>query len=163
MDNNETKTTKSKSTGSSTRRASSSSSSTSTRKTTSSTKSTGTKSTSTKTGGTTKSSTSRRAGGASGMTGTTVTPLSAEEKLKKSMKGLSHMGGGGGGGLNIDTGITLNTDDKVERKKVGGVVLDVETIQDANKQKLQTSNKRRNVVACNIIGISGGCCYWLYQ
>ena len=132
MDNNETKTTKSNSTGSSTRRASSSSSSTSTRKSTSSTGAT--------------NSTTRRAGGATGVTGTTATPLSAEEKLKKSMKGLSHMGGVGGGGLNLDTGAGLSVDDKAVRKKVGGVVLDMETIQDANKQKLQTSNKRRNVV-----------------
>lgn len=69
--------------------------------------------------------------------------MSAEEKLQKSMKGLSHMGGGGGGlGLNSDITKEKNT----TRKKVGGVVLDMETIQDANKHKLHTKGKRNSVV-----------------
>ena len=75
-------------------------------------------------------------------------PMSAEEKLKKSMKGLSHMGGGGGG-LNLDTSAEVTN--TTERKKVGGVVLDVGTIQDANKQKLQTKGRRNTVIIVVLI------------
>ena len=101
--------------------------------------STASKASSSKTG-TAKSTTSR--------TGTrkttTTTPPSAEEKLKKSMKGLSYMGGGSGGSL--DTGAKLDTKEKTERKKVGGVVLDLDTIADANKQKFDTKGRRNNVI-----------------
>ena len=70
---------------------------------------------------------------------------SAEEKLKRSMKGLSHTGSGGGGiGLTTSTQITKSKNS--ERKKVGGVVLDMETIQGAHKQKFETKGRRNNVV-----------------
>ncbi|MBQ8522501.1 MAG: hypothetical protein IJ458_02415 [Clostridia bacterium] len=74
-------------------------------------------------------------------------PMSAEEKLKKSMRGLSHMGGSSG--LNLDSSSRVDTKTKSSsssRKKVGGVVLDLETIQDATKQKLQTKGRRNNVI-----------------
>ncbi len=74
---------------------------------------------------------------------TTTRSTSAEDKLKKSMKGLSHMGGVGGG-LNLDT--STESKNSTERKKVGGVVLDVGTIQDASKQRLQTKGRRNTVV-----------------
>lgn len=85
---------------------------------------------------------------------TKSTGISAEEKLKRSLKSLSHTSGGGGniGGSSIDlnsvkskTKTTQSTTDKT-RRKVGGVVLDEATIKDANKQQLQTKSKRNNVV-----------------
>ena len=89
-------------------------------------------------------------------------PLSAEEKLKKSLKSLSHTGGGGTGLKSSSTGgvkSTRSTSSKSgggtkatdQRKKVGGVVLDVETIQDASKQKLHKSNRRNNVIILTLV------------
>lgn len=73
-------------------------------------------------------------------------PMSAEEKLRKGMKGLSHMSGGSGG-LNLNANINLDKgDSSAVRKKVGGVVLDMETIQDAHKQKFETKGRRNNVI-----------------
>lgn len=72
-------------------------------------------------------------------------PMSAEEKLKRSMKGLSHIGGGSG--LNINSSSTsTQSANSSSRKKVGGVVLDVGTIQDAHKQKFETKGRRNNVI-----------------
>ena len=70
--------------------------------------------------------------------------ISAEEKLRKSLKNLSYTSGGA---TNISSSPTTkaSTAKKDTRKKVGGVVLDVETIQDATKQKLETRGKRNNV------------------
>lgn len=78
--------------------------------------------------------------------------LSAEEKLERSLKNLSHTS-------STSTNTRLNnyasnsykktkstSTRGTSRKKVGGVVLDVETIQDANKQKFETKTKRNNVV-----------------
>ena len=74
---------------------------------------------------------------------------SAEDKLKKSMKTLSYTGGGTGGSTPIRVTnrptSTQNTS-KEDRKKVGGVVLDVETIQGASKQKFETRGRRNNVI-----------------
>lgn len=70
--------------------------------------------------------------------------MSAEEKLKKSLKNLSYTSGGS---TNISSTPTKTSTygKKEERKKVGGVVLDVETIQGATKQKLETRGRRNNV------------------
>ena len=78
---------------------------------------------------------------------TASTPISAEEKLKKSMKGLSHMGGGVSAGLSSTIGETKSKKSSAnERKKVGGVVLDMDTIKDANKQKFETKGRSNNVI-----------------
>ncbi len=74
--------------------------------------------------------------------------LSAEDKLKRSLKNLSHTGGMGGGDLNrssLNSSYTKSSIDS-SRKKVGGVVLDIETIEDATKQKLDTRGKRNNII-----------------
>ena len=76
--------------------------------------------------------------------GTRPSPMSAEEKLKRSLKGLSYTGSGA-------TGSSLNRVpqgkvDKNQRKKVGGIVLDIDTIEDANKQKFETKGRRNNVI-----------------
>ena len=78
--------------------------------------------------------------------------LTAEEKLKKSLKSLSHTSGGMGGAeldgssLNIGSSIKSSSKADASRKKVGGVVLDLETIEGATKQKLETRGKRNNVI-----------------
>ena len=77
------------------------------------------------------------------------TRLSAEDKLKKSMKNLSYTSGGfGSGELNRSTLNTRSTKQAVDpsRKKVGGVILDLETIEDATKQKFETRGKRNNII-----------------
>lgn len=79
----------------------------------------------------------------SGATARSSTPMSAEDKLKRSMKGLSYTGSGSSGlGANAEA----EKSKADARKKVGGVVLDMETIQDANKQKLQTKGRRNGVI-----------------
>lgn len=75
--------------------------------------------------------------------------LSAEDRLKKSMKSLSHTSGGFGGGELSKSGLgTKSYSAKADptRKKVGGVVLDIETIEDATKQKFETRGRRNNVI-----------------
>lgn len=77
--------------------------------------------------------------------------MSAEEKLKRSIKNLSYTSGGTG---SMDLGSTAKSakssmttaSNDTTRRKVGGVVLDVDTIQDATKQQLQTKTKRNNVI-----------------
>lgn len=125
-----------------------------TKKTTRSTSSVGrsTKSSTTKSTETTKRSTTSKS--STRTTGTSKTaPASAKEKLEKSLKGLSFVGSGAGSSK-IDAGANLNlsTDDK-SRKKVGGVVLDMETIQDANKQKLSGKGNRRNVAIIIVLSV----------
>jgi hypothetical protein len=81
---------------------------------------------------------------------------SAEDKLKKSLKSLSYTSGTSGGSTSRKTTKSTTTSSskttaskgttKEARKKVGGVVLDVETIQDASKQKFETRGKRNNVI-----------------
>lgn len=80
--------------------------------------------------------------------------ISAEEKLKRSLKGLSHTNGGSGG-LNLNSSSSLNysksrlkDNAQTTRKKVGGVVLDLDTIEDATRQKLDSKSKgrRKNVI-----------------
>ena len=72
------------------------------------------------------------------------TPMSAEEKLKRGLKGLSHMGGGAMGSSLNQT--SQSKADGAQRKKVGGVVLDLETIEDVNKQSYASKTKRNNVI-----------------
>lgn len=75
--------------------------------------------------------------------------LTAEEKLKKSIKSLSHTSGGLGGGELSKSSLTnksSSTKADIGRKKVGGVVLDIETIEDATKQKFETRGKRNNII-----------------
>jgi len=73
--------------------------------------------------------------------------MSAEDKLKRSEKTLSHASGGMGGvGTKSPLSSMSKSSSKVERKKVGGVVLDLETIEDATKQKFETRGRRNNVI-----------------
>ncbi|MBO5910258.1 MAG: hypothetical protein J6Q15_01980, partial [Clostridia bacterium] len=72
-------------------------------------------------------------------------PMSAEEKLKRSMKGLSYTGSSATGSK-LSAESNTKTQKASSRKKVGGVVLDLDTIQDANKQKLETKGRRNNVI-----------------
>lgn len=89
----------------------------------------------------------KKAGGVSN----SPSKMSAEEKLKRSIKNLSYTSGGTG---SMDLGSTskstksstATTSSEKTRRKVGGVVLDVDTIQDATKQQLQTKTKRNNVI-----------------
>ena len=76
-------------------------------------------------------------------------PMTAEEKLKRSMRGLSYTSSGIGG---INNNSNVADSKGSARKKVGGVVLDLETIQGANKQKLETKG-RRNGVAIMILSL----------
>jgi len=76
---------------------------------------------------------------------------SAEDRFNKSFKNLAYTSGGGGGALNMASSSSSQGKHNAHshtpsRKKVGGVVLDMETIQDANKQRLEKSNKRNNVI-----------------
>lgn len=73
--------------------------------------------------------------------------MSPEEKLAKTSRNLSHMSGGGAGNSNIDLSkYTQKANATQQRKKVGGVVLDVDTIQDVNNQKINTRDKRNKVI-----------------
>ncbi|MBO5910369.1 MAG: hypothetical protein J6Q15_02545, partial [Clostridia bacterium] len=73
-----------------------------------------------------------------------ATRMSAEDKLKKSIKNLSYTSSGTS---SVDVAKEKPTASKTtSRKKVGGVVLDVETIQDATKQKFETRGRRNNVI-----------------
>lgn len=73
---------------------------------------------------------------------------SAEEKLKRSMRGLSHMSGGMGSGILDSSSVSSSrkSKEKVERKKVGGVVLDIDTIEGATKQSFDTGGGRKNII-----------------
>ena len=68
---------------------------------------------------------------------------SAEDKISKRLKSM-------GSGLNANnTRLNLNKDttsNSATRKKVGGVVLDIEAIEDATRQKFDTKGKRNNVI-----------------
>lgn len=75
---------------------------------------------------------------------------SAEDKLNRSMKNLSYTSGGVGSKSN-DFDVTKYTkryqkQAEPERKKVGGIVLDDETIRDVTSQKVDTRTKRNNVI-----------------
>jgi len=74
-----------------------------------------------------------------------TTSMSAEERLKRSMRNLSYTSGGLG---NANTQSSNRGKPAIDasRKKVGGVVLDIETIEDANKQKFETRGRRNNVI-----------------
>lgn len=73
--------------------------------------------------------------------------MSAEEKLAKGSRNLSHTSGAGMGNSNIDLSkYTQKANATQQRKKVGGVVLDVDTIQDVNNQKINTRDKRNKVI-----------------
>jgi len=75
----------------------------------------------------------------------TSSPMSAEEKLRKSMRGLSYTGSSASGSK-LSGGSSINSANTGARKKVGGVVLDIDTIQDAHNQKFETKGRRNNVV-----------------
>ncbi len=83
--------------------------------------------------------------------------LSAEEKLKRSMKNLSYTSGGAGT-MDFNSKVKASKPNEVkDRKKVGGVVLDLETIETSTNQKMQTKNKRNNViilVLCLLLAVS---------
>ena len=84
---------------------------------------------------------------------TKTAPGSAKDKLEKSLKGLSFAGGGvGSSKIDLGPDITKTSNDK-SRKKVGGVVLDLDTIQDANKQKLSAKSNRRNTVIIIVLAV----------
>ena len=87
----------------------------------------------------------KRAGSISNSTKPSVAPLSAEEKLKRSLKSLGHASGGMGSKSTSSVKLDTSAKDNA-RKKVGGVVLDVETIEDATKQKFETRGRRNNVI-----------------
>lgn len=80
--------------------------------------------------------------------------MSAEDKLKKSIKNLSYTSGGSTKVASSSSSKSTSSSKRSpkssskieERKKVGGVVLDVETIQDATKQKFETRGRRNNVI-----------------
>lgn len=125
-----------------------------TKKTSTRTTKSGTKSTSS---ATKTSSTASKTTGSSRTSSTTkstkTTPASNKEKLEKSLKGLS-FAGSGVGSTKIDTSKDLNTASNTkDRKKVGGVVLDMETIQDASQQKLSGKGNRRNNVIIIVLSL----------
>ena len=72
---------------------------------------------------------------------------SAEDRINKRLKS---MGSGMGSGLSANTTrLNLNKDttsNSSTRKKVGGVVLDIEAIEDATRQRFDTKGKRNNVI-----------------
>lgn len=75
--------------------------------------------------------------------------LSPEEKLQKSAKKLSYTSGSGLGQSGADLSKYIKksaSNSATERKKVGGVVLDMDTIQDVTSQKMNTRDKRNNVI-----------------
>jgi len=133
---------------------------TSTRTTKTGTKSTSstTKSSTKSTSSATKSSTTTRKTTSSSKTSSTTkstktTPASNKDKLEKSLKGLS-FAGSGIGNTKIDTSKDLNLDTGAkDRKKVGGVVLDMDTINDANQQKLSAKGNRRNNVIIIVLSL----------
>ena len=125
-----------------------------TKKTSTRTTKTGTKSTeTTKTSSTTTRKTTSSSRTSSTTKSAKTTPASNKEKLEKSIKGLSFAGGGmGNTKLDSITDLNISTDAK-DRKKVGGVVLDMETIQDANQQKLANKGNGRNNVIIVVLSL----------
>ena len=80
------------------------------------------------------------------------TRLSAEERLKRSIRNLSYTSGASG---NLNSGVNksrTSSKENVTRKKVGGVVLDVDAIQEATNQKLETRG-RRNAVIITVLSL----------
>ncbi|MFQ6724094.1 MAG: hypothetical protein ACLRFE_01995, partial [Clostridia bacterium] len=72
--------------------------------------------------------------------------LSAEEKLKKSMKGLSYTGSSATG-VNMDILNQEESKPKVkERKKIGGVVLDMGSVETNKKENYITKRGRNSVI-----------------
>ena len=69
---------------------------------------------------------------------------SANDRFDRGTKHLSHIGGGGAGAKLYRIN---KAEDDMSRRKVGGIMLDADIIQDANQQKLDDSkNKRKNVI-----------------
>lgn len=75
-------------------------------------------------------------------------PLTPEEKLARSSRNLSYTAGAGIGNSHIDLSRYARkpVDPGAERKKVGGIVLDVDTIQDVTSQRMNTKDKRNRVI-----------------
>lgn len=74
--------------------------------------------------------------------------LSPEEKLARGSRNLSYTAGSGFGSGRMDLPRFSRHahDPSQERKKVGGVVLDVDTIQDVTSQKMNTRDRRNRVI-----------------
>lgn len=69
---------------------------------------------------------------------------SAEERLKHTMKNLSYTSGGSN---NLNVNLSKPTQPQsTGRRKVGGVVLDMDTIQEATNQKIDTRGRKSTVV-----------------
>lgn len=74
---------------------------------------------------------------------------SAEDRLNRSMRNLSYTSGGVGSNTSFDISkYTKRNQGQTEptRKKVGGIVLDDETIKDVTNQKMETRGRRNNVI-----------------
>ena len=80
-------------------------------------------------------------------------PMSVEERMRQSMKGISQMGGvssgegvlSGGTNSSYSSAKKDNKDDN-DRKKVGGVVLDMDLMEGAQRQTFDTKGRRNNVI-----------------
>ena len=74
-----------------------------------------------------------------------INRLSSSEKFERGSRSLSHMNGGSTGTKLYK--IDRSNEGDMMRRKVGGVMLDADLIQDANKQKLEnTKNKQKTAV-----------------
>lgn len=70
-----------------------------------------------------------------------------EEKLNRSMQNLAYTSGGiGYNGFNQNGNNANNSYQATQRKKVGGVVLDMDTIKDVNQKGVDTRTKRNNAI-----------------
>ena len=95
-----------------------------------------------------------------------IRELSAEDKLKKGLKNISYTSNTNFNSNlnNMETRSSSpvinklnNSNNDPSRRKVGGVVLDIETIKDATKQKIQNQSKRNSVIIvilCSLLIIS---------
>ncbi len=88
----------------------------------------------------------RPVGTATRPTSQASSPISAEDKLRKSMKGLSYTGSSSSGSRTLNTKQSMDATNQSARKKVGGIVLDVETIQQTHNKGFETKGRRNNVI-----------------
>ena len=80
----------------------------------------------------------------SGLNRSQTSSSAAESKVTKRLRAMgSGMNNAGNTSLNLGRSSDSSSN---SRKKVGGVVLDLETIEDASRQKINTKSRRNNVI-----------------
>ena len=80
-----------------------------------------------------------------------INRLSSAEKFERGSRSLSHINGGSTGAKLYR--INRSNEGDLMRRKVGGVMLDTDLIQDANKQKLTNTKSKRKTAVIVVLSI----------